>query len=204
MTRVRKRWLAEAFMQAVAYRGVNGSDAMGSPRYQLDSKDNGGRLDDQIEHACRFVARNQRVGTLKHVGPINWPQYDLTAVFEGVGNGVVHRDYARRRSKLRVGMYRDRGELYLRGAPTDGMGRGESAYNQNARNPAIGSLLKRCAVGDEIVAPRGGMMDRCGAGVPAIVARSRRVSGRQPVYELFGDELRVTICAADAAGSDSA
>ena len=39
-------------------------------------------------------------------------------------------------------------------------------------------------------------------GVPAILGRSKRLSGREPVYEMFGDELRLTIYAADpAAGS---
>ena len=80
----------------------------------------------------------------------------------------------------------------------------EIAYKQNARNPAIANLLERCAVADALVASRGTMMDRRGAGVPAILARSRRLSGREPVYELFGDELRLTIYAADPAVGDSA
>ena len=48
------------------------------------------------------------------------------------------------------------------------------------------------------------MMGRRGAGVPAFLARSRRLSGRQPVYELFGEELRLTICAAEPAADNSA
>ena len=36
-----------------------------------------------------------------------------------------------------------------------------------------------------------------GEGVPAIVLRSRSLSGKGPVYELFGNELRLTIHAAD-------
>ena len=79
-TRQPQRWLRQAFIQSVAYRGVSVSDAMGSPRYQLDAKDNDGPLDEQIEYACRFVARNQRVEATKHLGRIDWPQYDLTAV----------------------------------------------------------------------------------------------------------------------------
>ena len=51
---------------------------------------------------------------------------------------------------------------------------------------------------------RGTMMDRRGAGVPTILARSRCLSGRQPVYELFGDELRLTIYAADQAAGHPA
>ena len=94
-------------------------------------------------------------------------------------------------------MFSDRIELYSPGALPNGMRLDEIACKQNARNPAIANLLKRCAVADGIVAPRCTMMDRRGAGVPAILARSRRLSGRQPVYELFGDELRLTIYAAD-------
>ena len=199
-----QRWLPHAFIQSVAYRGVSVSDAMGSPRYQLDAKDNDGPLDEQIEYACRFVARNQRVEASKHLGRIDWPQYDLTAVFEAVVNAVAHRDYSRRGSKVRLRMFSDRIGLYSPGAPANGMRLEEIAYKQNARNPAIANLLKRCVVADEIVAPRGTMMDRRGAGVPAIFARSRRLLGRQPVYELFGDELRLTIYAADPAAGGSA
>ena len=203
-TRQPQRWLPHAFIQSVAYRGVSVSDAMGSPRYQLDAKDNDGPLDDQIEYACRFVARNQRVEASKHLGRIDWPQYDLTAVFEAVVNAVAHRDYSRRGSKVRLRMFSDRIELYSPGALADGMRLDEIAYKRNARNPAIANLLKRCAVPDDIVSPRGTMMDGRGAGVPAILARSRRLSGRQPVYELFGDELRLTIYAADPGDGDSA
>ena len=197
-------WLPHAFIQSVAYRGVSVSDAMRSPRYQLDAKDNDGPLDDQIEYACRFVARNQRVEASKHLGRIDWPQYDLTAVFEAVVNAVAHRDYSRRGSKVRLRMFSDRIELYSPGALANGVRLDEIAHKQNARNPAIANLLKRCAVPDDIVSPRGAVMDRRGAGVPAILSRSRRLSGRQPVYELFGEELRLTIYAADPGDGDSA
>jgi predicted HTH transcriptional regulator len=202
-TRHPQRWLPHAFIQSVAYRGVSVPDAMRSPRYQLDAKDNDGPLDDQIEYACRFVARNQRVEASKHLGRIDWPQYDLTVVFEAVVNAVAHRDYSRRGSKVRLRMFSDRIELYSPGALANGMRLDEIACKQNARNPAIANLLERCAVPDDIAAPRGTMMDRRGAGVPAILSRSRRLSGRQPVYELFGDELRLTIYAADPGDGDS-
>ena len=42
-----------------------------------------------------------------------------------------------------------------------------------------------------------------GYGVPAILARSRRLSGKEPVYELFGNEVRLTIYAADPAAEGS-
>ena len=136
------------------------------------------------------------------MGRLDWPQYDLTAIFEAVVNAVAHRDYSIRGSKVRLRMFSDRVELCSPGALVNGMSLDEIAYKQNTRNPAIANLLDRCPVPDEIETPRVTMMDRRGEGVPAILARSRRLSGKQPRYEMFGDELRLTIYAADpAAGS---
>ena len=201
-TRQPQRWLPHAYIQAVAYRGVSIGEALDSPRYQLDAKDNDGPLDDQIAYACRFVARNQRVEASKSMGRVDWPQYDLTAIFEAVVNAVAHRDYSIRGSKVRLRMFSDRIELCSPGALVNGMSIDELAYKQNTRNPAIANLLDRCPVPDEVETSRVTMMDRRGEGVPAILGRSKRLSGREPVYEMFGDELRLTIYAADpAAGS---
>ena len=201
-TRQPQRWLPHAYVQSVAYRGASIGEALDSPRYQLDAKDNDGPLDDQITYACRFVARNQRIEASKSMGRLDWPQYDLTAIFEAVVNAVAHRDYSIRGSKVRLRMFSDRIELCSPGALVNGMSLDEIAYKQNTRNPAVANLLDRCPVPDEIETPRVTMMDRRGEGVPAILGRSRRLSGKQPMYEMFGDELRLTIYAADpAAGS---
>ena len=202
-TRQPQRWLPHAYIQAVAYRGASIGEVLDSPRYQLDAKDNDGPLDDQIAYACRFVARNQRVEASKSMGRQDWPQYDLAAVFEAVDNAVAHRDYSIRGSKVRLRMFSDRIELCSPGALVNGMSIDELAYKQNTRNTAIANLLDRCPVPEEIESPRLTMMDRRGEGVPAILARSRRLSGRQPVYEMFGDELRLTIHAADAAAGSA-
>ena len=202
-TRQPQRWLPHAYIQAVAYRGASIGEALDSPRYQLDAKDNDGPLDEQIAYACRFVARNQRVEASKSMGRLDWPQYDLTAIFEAVVNAVAHRDYSLSGSKVRLRMFSDRLELFSPGALVNGMSIDEIPYKQSTRNPAIANLLDRCPVPEEIETPRLTMMDRRGEGVPAILARSRRLSGRQPVYQMFGDELRLTIYAADpAAGRD--
>ena len=133
------------------------------------------------------------------MGRRDWPQYDLTAVFEAVVNAVAHRDYSIRGSRVRLRMFSDRIELFSPGALANGMRIDDLPYKQNARNPAIANLLDRCPVPEEIETPRVTMMDRRGEGVPSILSRSRRLSGKQPVYETFGDELRLTIYAAYAA-----
>ena len=202
-TRRPQRWLPQAYVQSVAYRGASIEEALDAPRYQLDAKDHDGPLDDQIAYACRFVARNQRVEASKAMGRRDWPQYDLAAVFEAVVNAVAHRDYSIRGSKVRLRLFSDRIELFSPGALPNGMSIDDLPYKQNARNPAVVNLLDRCPVPEEIETPRLTMMDRRGEGVPAILARSRRLSGRQPVYEMFGDELRLTIHAAEPGGGST-
>ena len=202
-TRWPQRWLPQAFIQSVAYRGDSVSAALRSPRYQLDAKDNDGPIDDQIEYACRFVARNQRVEASKHMGRRDWPQYDLAAVFEAVVNAVAHRDYSIRGSKVRLRMFSDRIELYSPGGLPDSMRVDDLSRQRSARNAAIANLLARCPVPEGIESLRSTLMACKGDGVPAIVARSRRLSGKEPVYELFGNELRLTIYAADPAAEGS-
>lgn len=196
-TRTPQEWLPQAFIQSVAYRGADVADALSERRYQLDAKDNDGPLDEQIAYACRFVARNQRIEASKTLGREDFPQYDLTAVFEAVVNAVAHRDYTIRGSKVRLKMFTDRIELYSPGALVNAMTIDDLPYKQSTRNLAITNLLDRCPIPEEIETPRLTLMDRRGEGVPAILTRSSRLSGKQPVYELFGDELRLTIFAAN-------
>lgn len=202
-TRWPQRWLPQAFIQSVAYRGESVSEALRSARYQLDAKDNDGPIDDQIEYACRFVARNQRVEASKHMGRRDWPQYDLAAVCEAVVNAVAHRDYSIRGSKVRLRMFSDRIELYSPGALPNSMRIADLSRKRSERNPAIARLLARCAVPEGIESLRSTLMARKGDGVPALFAWSRSLSGKEPVYELFGNELRLTIYAADPAAEGS-
>ena len=134
-TRQPQRWLPQAFIQSVAYRSVSVGSAMDLPRYQLDAKDNDGPLDEQIEYACRFVARNQRVEASKYMGRRDWPQYDLTAVFEAIVNAVVHRDYSVRGSKVRLQMFSDRIELHAPGPLSESMTVDALHRRWTTRNP---------------------------------------------------------------------
>ena len=203
-TRLPQRWLPQAFVQSVAYRGDSIGTALQSPRYQLDAKDNDGPLDEQIEYACRFVARNQRVEASKRLGRRDWPQYDLAAVFEAVVNAVAHRDYSIRGSKVRLRMFSDRIELYSPGALPDSMTVDDLPRKRTARNPAVANLLARCPVPEGIESAGATLMDRRGGGVLAILDRSKRLSGRQPVYETLGRELRLTIYAAEPGAKGAA
>ncbi len=195
-----QRWLPNAFIQAVAYRGTSVSDALNRDLYQLDACDIGGPLDRQVAEACRFVVRNQRVAASKTIGRRDYPQFDITAVFEAVVNAVAHRDYSIRGSKIRLRLFSDRLEVYSPGGPPNGVTLDALAWRQASRNNTVTSLLARTAVPDGIPSLRTSrrtLMDRRGEGVGVILRLSEELSGRLPEYDLLDDaELRLTIFSA--------
>ena len=199
-TKEPEQWLRHAWVQAVAYRGTSVTDSLESPWYQIDARDIFGPLDVQVADACHFVAKNQKVAARKTVGRFDLPQYDMAAVFEAAVNAVAHRDYSVWGSKIRLHMFADRLELSSPGGLPANMSVETLAYRQASRNETITSLLAKCAVPAGIVGldtRRETLMDRRGEGVATILDRSERLSGKRPVYELFGDaELRLTIYAA--------
>ena len=200
-----ERWLPNVFVQAVAYRGKSVSESMQLPYYQVDARDIHGPLDVQVADACHFVLKNQKVAARKTMGRVDYPQYDMTAVFEAVVNAVAHRDYSVYGSKIRLQMFADRIELYSPGGLAGSLTVETLAYRQSTRNETIAALLARCAVpciaGLDTHSER--LMDRRGEGVPAILDRSEEISGKEPDYQLFGDaELLLTIYAAP--GADTA
>ena len=200
--------LPHAYVQAVAYRGRSVPESLESPWYQLDAADIAGPVDRQIAGACRFVARNQKVRARKTMGRIDLPQYDMAAVSEAVVNAVAHRDYAMHGSRIRLHLYADRIELSSPGALPNRMTVDDLAYRRTSRNETLTSLLARCPIPTGIPGletPRQTLMDRRGNGVRVILENSEKLSGRRPIYEMFGDELRLTIYAADpAAGGEAA
>ncbi len=199
-TRDPRRWLPNAYVQAVAYRGdAIRPDATGAP-YQLDAADITGPLDAQIEGACRFVTRNMKVAAVKDLGRRDIPCFDMTAVFEAVVNAVAHRDYAIHGAKVRLQLFENRLELHSPGAIPNGMTVENLAYLQSTRNDVVMSLLARCAVPAEVPwlgTDRRALTDRRGEGVRLILENSEQLSGRTPEYRLVDEaELMLTIYAA--------
>lgn len=193
------RWLPNAFIQAVAYAGID-SVPEGNEVYQLDSQDITGPLDVQVLEACWFVRKNMQNPAVKVEGRKDLPQYDMTAVFEALVNAVAHRDYSIYGAKIRLKMFKDRLELYSPGAIPNTMTVESLPYRQAARNEAITSLLAKCKVPDreQELTNRTAMMDKRGEGVPIILKRSEDLAGKSPVYRLVDDsELLLTIPAAN-------
>jgi predicted HTH transcriptional regulator len=194
-----QRHLPGAFVQAVAYAGVDVVPA-GEGTYQLDALDIVGPLDEQIRGACAFVRKNMRIAAYKREqgGRVDLPQFDMTAVFEAVTNAVAHRDYSMAGSKVRLRLFADRLEIYSPGMLPNTMTPDGLPYRQAARNEALTSLLARCPVGsDELARHRSHIMDKRGEGVSIILARSEQLSRSRPEYRMSDDsELALTIYAA--------
>ncbi len=190
-----RRWLPNAFVQAVAYRGTEVMPR-GDTAYQLDAQDITGPLDAQVLAACHFVRKNMRVYATKNEGRHDVPQYDMTAVFEALVNAVAHRDYSIHGAKIRLRMFADRLELYSPGAIPNTMTVESLPYRQAARNEAITSLLAKCSVpeADRADTGRSAMMDKRGEGVQLIISRTEKLSGQTPVFRLIDEsELLLTI-----------
>ena len=195
-----QQWFPHAFVQAVAYRGRKIVESLDATHYQLDARDIEGPLDRQIEEACHFVARNQRVAATKTVGRVDIPQYDMVSVFEGLVNAVAHRDYSVHGSHIRLRMFCDRLEIYSPGRLLDSLSIESLRYRQITRNNVVTNLL------EDIEAPSGvpglvtrqkTLMKSRGEGVQILLRRSEEYSGRRPEYRLLNEsELLLTIFAA--------
>ena len=116
-----------------------------------------------------------------------------------VVNAVVHRDYSKAGSKIRLFMFTDRLELYSPGALANTLTVDDLRYNQATRNELLARLLSEITLDDRYGctgSSRRHFLERRGEGVGIILNESEKLSGKTPVYELFGEELRLTIFAA--------
>ena len=186
-------YLYNSFIQAVFYNGVK-KDA----NYQIDAKDFRGPLDEQIVDAFKFVERYNQVSARKDIGRIEKSQYSMKAIFEAIVNAVVHRDYSKTGSKIRLFMFTDRLELYSPGALANTLTIDGLPYGQATRNELLARLLSEITLEDDMgrQVERLHFLERRGEGVGIILDESKALSDKTPIYELFGEELRLTIFAA--------
>lgn len=186
-------YLYNSFIQAVHYLSTE-KDA----NYQLDAKDFKGPLDQQIIDAFKFVQKYTAVAARKAIGRIDYPEYSMRAVFEAIVNAVVHRDYSKTGSKIRLFMFDGRLELYSPGALANTVTVDNLRYSQATRNELLARLLSEIRLDDDMerLVKRKHFLERRGEGVGIILNESETLSGKTPIYEMFGEELRLTIFAA--------
>ncbi len=178
--------LASAYIEAAVYRAgrLTSDDLVHSQRID-------GRVDEQIDEATAFVERFMLRPARKPAGREDFPQYDLGAVHEAVVNAVAHRDYSISGSKIRLFLFADRLELYSPGSLPNTVTIENMPFRVFTRNQLLVIFLSK------IKSRRTGraFLESRGEGVRRILEASESHSGRRPVYDLFGEELRLTIWA---------
>ena len=144
---------------------------------------------DQIDAAVAFAARFMQEGR----AAADKPAYDVDVVDEAVVNAVAHRDYAIAGSKIRLFLFADRLELYSPGKLPNTLTLADMPYRTFTRNQLLVSFLSR------LRSKRTGQvfLESRGEGVRKILQRGEAHSGRTPEYQLFGEELRLTLWCAN-------
>ena len=178
--------LPSAYVEAAVYRG----DRLTSDRL-VHAEQIEGRVDAQIDDATAFVERFMLRPARKDVGREDHPQYDLGAIHEAVVNAIAHRNYAISGSKIRLFLFGDRLELFSPGAPPNTLTIETMPYRVFTRNQLLVTFLSR------MKSRRTGraFLESRGEAVRRILEVSGAHSGRRPDYQLFGEELRLTIWA---------
>ena len=189
-------FLYNSFICAVCYRGKE-RDA----NYQIDAEDFKGPLDRQILDAFRFVDKHNQKSARKEIWRKEQAQYSMRAIFEALVNAVVHRDYSKHGSKIRLFLFSDRLELYSPGALANTLTVDKLAYNQITRNELLARLLSDLKIDDDNLGKevhRQYFLERRGEGVGIILGESERLSGKLPIYQMHNEELCLTIYAANS------
>ncbi len=178
--------LPSAYVEAAVYRGRNLTSDDLVHAAQIE-----GRVDAQIDDATAFVDRFMLKPARKYVGREDFPQYDLDAVHEAIVNAVAHRDYSMAGSKIRLFLFTDRLELCSPGGLPNTLTVETMPFRVFTRNQLLVGFLSRM----RSLRTGRAFLESRGEGVRRILEGSEAHAGRRPVYELFGEELRLTIWA---------
>ena len=174
--------LFSAYVEAACYSGsrLSSDDLIRAERLA-------GPVPEQIDSAVAFVMHFMGTGRAS-TAPV---AYDIDVVDEAIVNAVAHRDYSVSGSKIRCFLFSDRFELYSPGTLPNGITIDQMPYRTFTRNQLLVSFLSKMR------SARTGrvFLESRGEGVRKILEHGEKHSGRRPVYELFGNELRLTVWA---------
>ncbi len=180
-----QRFLPQSRVSAVAFAGADEDADI------LDRREITGRLPAIIEEVRVFFDRNLRHPAREHgFYREDILLYDRKALGEAVVNAIAHRDYSLSGSQIRIFVFEDRIEVRSPGRLPNSVTVDNIKLGVHAeRNRTISTLLTQS-----------GYMSAIGTGIPRLIIRlSRSVSGREPEFELVGEELRVRIWAGSVA-----
>lgn len=171
----------------VRYAHYRGNDLSGE---LLDDKTFDGTLIDVLERTVTVLTDVLPVrSVVEGVRRVEFPSIPGKVLREALVNAMCHRQYAIT-GPIRVLLFGDRLEVVNPGAPPNGV----TPENMRAgvsvpRNYFLVQNLKNR-----------GYIDQLGRGLPMIFAEVKRASGQDPAIRIEGDQTRLVIPRADAAG----
>jgi ATP-dependent DNA helicase RecG len=125
----------------------DGLDKSGGVDDAVDDKEFEGDIISQLMSSHDFIRMNSKVRWKKMSDHrVNKPDYADRAVFEILGNALMHRDYSIIGSEVHVDMFDDRLEIYSPGGMPDGtliQERDIDEVPSTRRNPIISEIFHR-------------------------------------------------------------
>jgi len=167
-----------ARISAVCWAGTEAGEDI------LDRQEIQGRLPQQIELAEAFILRNSRLSThIEKAQQSDTYQYPRPALREAIVNAVAHRDYSLDGAQILLYLFDDRLEIRSPGGlPNSVTLENIRTHYSRPRNELISRVLFNI-----------GYVNTLGSGIPRIIRLMKEHSGREPDFELNGQQFLVRL-----------
>ena len=168
----------------------NGIDKASGVVEALDDEEYTGSLIRLLEEGMNFARRNSKKMWKKEADRrVEYPDYPERSIFEGLVNGLVHRDYLDMGSEVHIDIFDDRLEIYSPGGMCDGtliQDRDIDNVPSKRRNPVVADIFSRLDY-----------MERRGSGFKKIIqayeAEPNYSEDKKPVFYSNATEFRVIL-----------
>ena len=168
----------------------NGIDKASGVIDALDDEEYTGSLILLLEEGMNFARRNSKKMWKKESDRrVEYPEYPERSIFEGLVNGLVHRDYLDMGSEVHIDIFDDRLEIYSPGGRYDGtliQDRDIDNVPSKRRNPVVADIFSRLDY-----------MERRGSGFKKIMqayeVEPNYTEDKKPVFYSNATEFRVIL-----------
>ena len=168
----------------------NGIDKASGIIDALDDEEYTGSLILLLEEGMNFARRNSKKMWKKESDRrVEYPEYPERSIFEGLVNGLVHRDYLDMGSEVHIDIFDDRLEIYSPGGMYDGtliQDRDIDNVPSKRRNPVVADIFSRLDY-----------MERRGSGFKKIMqayeVEPNYTEDKKPVFYSNAPEFRVIL-----------
>jgi len=152
----------------------------------LDRQEIMGRLPQQLEQAEAFILRNTRLSThIERVQQTDVYQYPRPVLREALVNAVAHRDYSLEGAQILLYIFDDRLEIRSPGTlPNSVTLDNIRTHYSKPRNETLARVLFNL-----------GYVNTLGSGVPRMIRLMRQYVGRDPDFEIVGQQFLVRLWA---------